>query len=179
MTHSPLPWSVSGHGDILDATGECFVGVAFRGAEEERRQNAALIVEACNCHGYYPGKLDTPPSSATIPAIEMQETPMTRKRFEYVKMTAQEFSDALADIDLHPHAFARLTGSLAERVNKWVFGGEEIPQWVPGLMAALTASPEALVALRREAAARIIYDNQYRDRGQFPYMKGAKFDDND
>lgn len=104
---------------------------------------------------------------------------MTRKRFEYVKMTAEEFRVALHDLDIHPHTFARISGSLAERVNKWAFEHEDIPMWVPPFLAAMAAAPEALIAARREAAARIILDNQFPDRGHFPYLKRAEFDDDD
>ena len=74
----------------------------------------------------------------------MRGETMTRKRFEYKKMTAAELEADLNQIGMPVKAFARISGSSADRVRTWVSGEEDIPTWVPVFTAMLKNVPGAI-----------------------------------
>lgn len=102
---------------------------------------------------------------------------MSKRRFEYVRMTGNEFQDALDSADVKLATFSRMTGMPLPRLTKWADGSEDIPYWVPVYCAALKVSG-ALVAMKDEAAKRVKLDTWNEDRGEFPYLNGGD-DDND
>lgn len=116
-------------------------------------------------------RLDTlVPVTANPSPSGMRKDSFMRKRFEYVRMTGPEFKADLAEIQMSVKAFARITGSIAERVQKWVHSEEDIPSWVPVLTAVLKNSPGALGAARQAAAERIRLDLANPNLGEFPYL---------
>lgn len=102
---------------------------------------------------------------------------MTRKRFEYKKMTAAEFKGDLKAIGMPIKAFARITGSNADRVGKWGNGEEDIPSWVPVLTAIMKNVPGATAEARQEAAKRIVRDLADPTGEEFPYLRKEPDDD--
>ena len=100
-----------------------------------------------------------------------------RKRFEYQRMTGQDLTDDLRAMNMSVKAFARITGSIAERVQKWADGKEDIPTWVPVFTAVLKNVPGSIPEARQEAAERIIRDLQHPERGEFPYLEREVDDD--
>lgn len=102
-----------------------------------------------------------------------------RKRFEYQRMTGQELTDDLRAMNMSVKAFARITGSIAERVQKWANGEEDIPAWIPVFTAVLKNVPGAIPEARQEAAERIIRDLSHPERGEFPYLEKEMPDEDD
>lgn len=96
---------------------------------------------------------------------------MVRKRFEYRKMTGEELTRDLRAIGMSHKAFARITGSVADRVKQWCDGEEDIPNWTPILVAILKNVPGAIVEARQEAAERIKLDLSHPDLGEYPYLE--------
>lgn len=122
--------------------------------------------------------LDTHPPPAANPfASKPKGMTMTRKRFEYVRMTGEELTADLKAIGMPVTAFARITGSLAERVQKWANGEEDIPTWVPILTAIFKNVPGALPEARQAAAERIIRDYADPTGKEFPYLQKEAPDD--
>jgi hypothetical protein len=122
--------------------------------------------------------LDTHPPPAANPfASNAKGMTMTRKRFEYVRMTGEEFTADLKAIGMPVTAFARITGSIADRVQKWADGQEDIPTWVPILTAIFKNVPGALPEARQAAAERILRDLNDPKGREFPYLE--KEEDND
>jgi hypothetical protein len=78
------------------------------------------------------------------------------RRYTYARLTAEEFSSALAQLDLSPNVFARLTGSAPDRVMRWIIGTEDIPHHIGVVCVAFTV-PGVL-----ELAAR--FTNRMADR---------------
>src|SRR5690606_33821011 len=85
------------------------------------------------------------------------ETPMrklssiSRRRFDYVRMTGAELADDLAVIDMQASAFCRIFGANGETMKKWMRDDLEIPPWVPVALALLKAGPHMTVIARGEA----------------------------
>lgn len=105
---------------------------------------------------------------------------MARKRFEYTRMTGAELTADLKAMGMTVPAFARITGSIADRVHQWANGQEDIPTWVPVMTAVMKKVPGAIPEARQEAAERIIRDLSHPERGEFPYLeKDMPDDDND
>lgn len=92
------------------------------------------------------------------------------KRFEYDRMTGEEFAEALADIDMKPETFARLFGQNADRVKKWADGREDVPTWVPPVVAMLANCPGTVPEARATAAQLIRLDNLRPELGEYPYQ---------
>ena len=127
-------------------------------------------------------QLDSAASREANPStFEMRkEMTMSRKRFEYKKMTAAEFRSDLKSIGMSIKAFARITGSVADRAQKWLHGEEDIPTWVPIMTAIMRNVPGAIPEARQEAAERIIRDLSHPELGEFPYLdKEGPDDDTD
>jgi hypothetical protein len=121
--------------------------------------------------------LDTHSTAAPNPRTNAGKGTTMRKRFEYKKMTGQEFRDDLKAIDMTVKAFARITGSNADRVIKWFHGEEDIPAWVPVLTSILKNIPGALPEARQVAAERIMRDYADPTGEEFPYLKKEADDD--
>lgn len=123
--------------------------------------------------------LDTTRRPARNPQTigEQGDSIVARKRFEYVRMTGEEFTADLEEIGMSVKTFARLTGSIAERVQKWADGAEDVPTWVPVLTAIFKNVDGAVIEARQEAAERIIRDLAHPERGEFPYLEAEDTDD--
>jgi hypothetical protein len=121
-----------------------------------------------------------PPAEANPSKFELRkEMTMSRKRFEYKKMTAAEFKDDLEAIGMSVKAFARITGSIADRAQKWLHGDEDIPTWVPIMTAIMRNVSGAIPEARQEAAERIIRDLSHPELGEFPYLDKEDLDEED
>ena len=99
------------------------------------------------------------------------------RRFEYTRMTAKDFRDGLAAIDMPPLAFGRIFGFDEKRIRLWMTGQEDIPIWVRPVMAMLQNAPGAIPEARQAAAEMIIRDNARPEDGEYPYL--AKEDGNE
>lgn len=97
------------------------------------------------------------------------------RRFDYTRMTAQEFTSYLDAIGMPPLAFARIFGFEEKRIRQWMTGEQDIPIWVRPVMAVLKNVPGALPEARQCAAEMIIRDNFRPQDGEFPYL--AREDD--
>jgi len=111
--------------------------------------------------------------------VEQGDSIVARKRFEYVRMTGDELTADLKEMGMSVPAFARITGSIADRVQQWAEGKEDIPTWVPVMTAVLKNVPGAIPEARQEAAERIIRDLSHPERGEFPYLEKEMPDDDD
>lgn len=78
------------------------------------------------------------------------------KKPEYRRMTAAEISASFNRLGLSPNEFCRITGSAYKRVTGSWLEGEDIPQWVPVLLASWLASSQAFEAAKVEADSRLI-----------------------
>ena len=92
-------------------------------------------------------------------------------------MGADDFNAALRNLDMPSDAFARITGSNPKSVARWRKGQQDIPPWVPVLLAVLLDDPGNVVVARRAAAAMIRRDNEHPERGEYPYLKGGGDDE--
>jgi hypothetical protein len=91
-------------------------------------------------------------------------------RFEYDRMTGEEFEAGLREIEMHPKAFARIFGVQYRTVRKWLKeDGTGIPAWVYVALSLLRTS-EAKIAARDAAARMIRIDNLKPQRGEYPYL---------
>lgn len=78
--------------------------------------------------------------------------------YKFRRMTGAEFSTALNQLGLSAGQFRRLTGASPKKVEQWLAGSEDIPQWVPPFLA-MGAVPEALQAARDEAERRLLEED--------------------
>lgn len=93
------------------------------------------------------------------------------KRFEYRKMTAQEFRDGLNEIGMGYLAFSRIFGQDERRVRKWMGGDEDIPNWLPPVLGLLRANAGNISTARAVAADYITRDNEHPERGDYPFRR--------
>jgi hypothetical protein len=94
-------------------------------------------------------------------------------RFEYDRMTGEEFEAALREIEMHPKSFARIFGVQYRTVRKWLKDdGAGIPAWVYVVLSLLRTT-EAKIAARDAAARMIRHDNLKPQRGEYPYLAGG------
>jgi hypothetical protein len=73
--------------------------------------------------------------------MAMKPAPKTAsksRRFEYDRMTAEQFRAALAQLDYTPVYFARITGKNRRKVQYWYDGEEDIPHDVLLICSLLT-----------------------------------------
>ncbi len=98
------------------------------------------------------------------------------RRFEYARVTAEEFSEALSDIGMPPLAFGRIFGFEEKRIRQWMSGEQDIPIWVPVVMAVLQNVPGAIPEARQAAAEIIVRDNFRPQDGEFPYLAKGEVD---
>lgn len=91
-------------------------------------------------------------------------------RFDYRRMTAREFSEALREIDLQPDAFARIFGVRKEVVGRWLSGTQDVPSWPFVALWLLREIPNGIAIARTAAANHIEIDREHPDRGRFPYL---------
>jgi hypothetical protein len=97
------------------------------------------------------------------------------RRFEYVRLTGPEFARALDQIGMVPNAFARIFGFEPKRIHNWIDGEDNIPYWVPIVLAIFTGNPSMIINARQEAAERIVSDKQLPGV-EFPYLERAPDD---
>lgn len=60
------------------------------------------------------------------------------KRYEYERMTAAQFRQALEQVGLSEGRFARLYGVIPKRVRSWAAGEEDIPHAALVMLSLLT-----------------------------------------
>jgi hypothetical protein len=66
------------------------------------------------------------------------KAPSKSRRFEYDRMTGEQFRAALAQLDMTPLYFARITGKNQRKVRYWYDGEEDIPHDVMLICSLLT-----------------------------------------
>lgn len=91
-------------------------------------------------------------------------------RFSYARMSAEDFSKALRDMDLPPPAFARIFGVRIEVVTRWLKGEQDIPPWCHVACWLMREVPNGVAIARTAAANHIVRDHKYPARGEFPYL---------
>lgn len=84
------------------------------------------------------------------------------KRYEYERMTAEQFRQALEQVGLSEGRFARLFGTIPKRVRSWVAGEEDIPH-AALVMLSLMTMPGALDMAERVTDS-VISDTRTTDR---------------
>lgn len=60
------------------------------------------------------------------------------KRYEYDRMTAAQFRQALEQVGLSEGRFARLYGTVPKRVRSWAAGEEDIPHAALVMLSLMT-----------------------------------------
>lgn len=93
-------------------------------------------------------------------------------RFEYRRMTAEQFEQALGTVGISAREFAKISGATHRKVGEWLAGKEDIPPWVTSYMAMLVL-PGALRMARAVADQTIIQDRENMHLGQWPFRKSA------
>jgi hypothetical protein len=99
------------------------------------------------------------------------------RRFEYQRMTGDEFRRSMDAISLSVNTFSRIFGFNPKRIHSWLEGNDNIPPWVPVVMAILGSNPMAIVAARQEAAERIVSDSRRDPNELFPYLEKCSEDE--
>lgn len=92
------------------------------------------------------------------------------RRYDYRRMTAEEFRTALQSIDMPPLAFGRICGFEEKRIRQWMTGEQDIPIWVPVFVSVLTNVPGALYEARQAAAEMIRLDTWRPEDGEYPFL---------
>lgn len=92
-------------------------------------------------------------------------------RFEYERLTPEDFQAALADLEMPVESFARITGERLDRFKEMMAGKRKFPPWV-WLVLELLDMPGAIVVARDCAAAMILMDNLRPELGEYPYLTG-------
>lgn len=96
-------------------------------------------------------------------------TSVRKSRFDYVRMTGDQLRHALRDIDMQPAAFCRIFGVNGNVMGRWLKDEQDVPPWVYVTLRLLSAGPHMLAIAREAAAEHIRSDNDFPDRGEFPY----------
>lgn len=99
-------------------------------------------------------------------------------RFDYDRMSARQFSEALRGIDMSPSTFARLFGVNEAVVRRWLRGLLDIPIWVAPVVEMLRRPGNIRIA-REVAALTIRADKENPARGEYPYQAGRQWPDDD
>lgn len=60
------------------------------------------------------------------------------KRYEYERMTAAQFRQALEQVGLSEGRFARLYGTIPKRVRSWAAGEEDVPHAALVMLSLMT-----------------------------------------
>ena len=84
------------------------------------------------------------------------------KRYEYDRMTAGQFRQALEQVGLSEGRFARLYGVIPKRVRSWAAGEEDIPH-AALLVLSLMTLPGA-VDMAERVTDSVISDTRTDDR---------------
>lgn len=98
------------------------------------------------------------------------------RRYDYRRMTADDFRADLDNIGMPPMAFGRIFGFEEKRIRQWMSGEQDVPIWVFPVMQILKNVPGAIPEARQAAAEMIVKDNFRPEDGPFPFL--AKVDDN-
>lgn len=99
------------------------------------------------------------------------------KRFEYDRMTASDLQQTLDDIGMTHLAFARIYGIAPRTIDRWLSGDNDIPPYVFVTLRILENVPGAIRVARDAAAEYIRADNDFPERGEYPYRNGNSADD--
>ena len=83
------------------------------------------------------------------------------KRYEYERMTAAQFRQALEQVGLSEGRFARLYGTIPKRIRSWAAGEEDIPH-AALVMLSLMTMPGA-VDMAERVTDSVISDTRERD----------------
>jgi transcriptional regulator with XRE-family HTH domain len=77
------------------------------------------------------------------------------RRYQYERMTAEQFSKALNQLNLTMRQFVRLSGVSEAKVERFISGKEDIPHFVTVLCALLTL-PNALAMAKGVSDAMVL-----------------------
>lgn len=109
-------------------------------------------------------------NDSAILALQKPKEAKISARFEYARMSAKDFREALDEIDLPHDAFARIFGVRIEVVRRWLKGEQDIPAWCFPVLWILREVPNGIAIARTAAANHIVRDREHPDRGDFPYL---------
>lgn len=73
----------------------------------------------------------------------MNMRPVFRSKAGHRRLSGNDFAVALAEANLSPSHFCRLTGSIQDRVMSWIDGAEAVPHWAHILVKILANNPNA------------------------------------
>ena len=93
-------------------------------------------------------------------------------RFEYKRISADQFRNALDGLGLMRRSFVRIFGVNDSTAKRWARGDQEIPIWVPVALELLKV-PGALGTARMTAAGLIRRDNLRPELGEWPFMQAG------
>lgn len=92
------------------------------------------------------------------------------RRYDYRRMTAEEFRTGLEQIRMPPLAFGRIFGFEEKRIRQWATGEQEVPIWVFPVLQILKNVSGAIPEARQAAAEIIIRDNFRPQDGEYPFL---------
>lgn len=109
----------------------------------------------------------------------MEATALTKRpavRFEYDRMTGEQFSIALKETGIKPDVFARLFGMNEKTVRDILKGQADVPRWCPPVLEMLREE-KARRAAFDTAALLIRADKDNPQRGPYPFQNGRVWED--
>lgn len=92
-------------------------------------------------------------------------------RFEYDRISAADFKAGLKALEWDVGTFARVMGVGLRTAQRWASGDQDIPVWVPIVLAMLFDHPGNSVVARRVCATLLRHDREFPERGEHPYRK--------
>lgn len=84
------------------------------------------------------------------------------KRYDYDRMTAGQFRQALEQVGLSEGRFARLYGTIPKRVRSWAAGEEDIPH--AALLALSLLTLPGAIEMAERVTDSVISDTRAADR---------------
>lgn len=100
------------------------------------------------------------------------------RRFEYDRMTAERIKECFKRLGIDNLSFSRLTGVNRATVQKWENGEQDISPIAALVLETWMQNPSQLIIARNYAAKYIRFDNDYPERGEYPFLNN-NLDDQD
>lgn len=91
------------------------------------------------------------------------------RRFEYDRIDPESLREFLDRMKIGHQEFARMTDTNPQTVKRWLSGKQDVPHWVALLVALLERAPDLSQYLRFVAWELVRFDNQFPERGEYPY----------
>ncbi|MCZ8104022.1 MAG: hypothetical protein O9972_39775 [Burkholderiales bacterium] len=92
-------------------------------------------------------------------------------RFEYDRLSPEQFRQALDEAGIAHGAFTRIFGLNLRTVERWLSGENDIPVWVTIALAMMAADPASRAVAKDAAAWIIAADKDDPNSGPYPYRE--------